>query len=86
MNFPEYELTSIKFKNIENSLHGVFSELEAPDFLQNVISCVVPIEVRCGSFNVRENSHNTYLGLCLGLGVGIGLGLGLRSDWAGGFF
>ncbi|CAL2040651.1 unnamed protein product [Caenorhabditis brenneri] len=45
MNFPEYDLTSIKFNETPNPLHGILSEFEAPSFLLNIIKCVVPAEM-----------------------------------------
>ncbi|CAO4374204.1 unnamed protein product [Caenorhabditis nigoni] len=45
MDFPEYDLTSIKFNDTPNPLHGILSEFEAPPFLLNIIKCAVPAEM-----------------------------------------
>ncbi|CAI2350705.1 unnamed protein product [Caenorhabditis sp. 36 PRJEB53466] len=45
MNFPEYDLTSIKFNHAVNPLHGLFSEFKAPSYLFDVVKSVVPTEM-----------------------------------------
>ncbi|UMM29024.1 hypothetical protein L5515_011591 [Caenorhabditis briggsae] len=45
MDFPEYDLTSIKFNDTPNPLQGILSEFEAPPFLLNIIKCAVPAEM-----------------------------------------
>lgn len=41
MNFPRYDLVSIRFNEMMNTMNGVFAELDAPSFLFDVIKCVI---------------------------------------------
>ncbi|CAI5447548.1 unnamed protein product [Caenorhabditis angaria] len=45
MNFPKYDITSLRFSHVENRLHGIFSEFKAPHFLWDLVQCVVPKEI-----------------------------------------
>lgn len=45
MNFPKYELTSIKFDELINPLGDKFSKIDAPPFLFEVIKCVIPNKI-----------------------------------------
>ncbi|CAB3406448.1 unnamed protein product [Caenorhabditis bovis] len=44
MNFPQYELTSVKFSHAENQLRGILSEFHAPPYLCDIVKCVFPAE------------------------------------------
>ncbi|CAD6193586.1 unnamed protein product [Caenorhabditis auriculariae] len=49
MNFPKYGITSVRFKEVENPLGEYFSEFDAPNFLYDLIKCVIPAEVNIES-------------------------------------
>ncbi|KAF1754231.1 hypothetical protein GCK72_020791 [Caenorhabditis remanei] len=45
MDFPRYDLNSIRFNELINPLADKFSEIDAPPFLFEVIKCLIPNKI-----------------------------------------
>ncbi|VDP09078.1 unnamed protein product [Heligmosomoides polygyrus] len=46
MDFPQYAITAVHFQNVPNPLSAIFSEFDAPEFLNDMIQSLVPDSIR----------------------------------------
>ncbi|CAO4378278.1 unnamed protein product [Caenorhabditis nigoni] len=55
MDFPKYELNSVKVLGLDNPLKCVFPEIEAPDFVFEVVKCIIPDKDTIDSILLAKN-------------------------------